>query len=431
MSFGTGAQTRRAGWGAVGPGGGDAAYRTQSLKYTPIELSLDESVPFQVLLRLWLTAIVVSWIVFVVFILLWLFTGGAKSSSTDAFGQSSGPNLGLLSAGALVSFVVFWVVLLISRLPEPIAEWKVLLEEKAPAAEHAYAAIYGSLARRRIPVAAVPARVRSDVLTREIVNNRLVISERGYVAYATVFAYGTSLYVGWTMWRNRFGAQLIGTFLKDLVGGMFGRTGMINQMLRTEKVRAMREAVHSAVREGVEVAIQGIEVSIVSAFGYEVPIQDLTVPVPQPPPGPLAPPAPQPMMAPQPQMPRPPMPQPHMPQQQMPPASHMQQMPQPVAPQPQPQPQLQPQPQPQVPPQHAASQQPVIPQQPSTPQPVALQPPSAMAAEQPTVAIPVASQRAPIQDAVEAKTQEVGQVDEIDEIGRTQQLRETEQGTQQ
>jgi hypothetical protein len=323
VSFETGAQARRSGWAAAGPGGGDTAYRTQSLKYTPIELSLDESVPWQVLFRLWLTAAVVSWIVFMVFFLLWLITGGAKSSNTDAFGTSSSPNFGLVAIGALVSFIVFWIVLLLSRLPEPIAEWKVLLEEKAGAAEYAYAAIYGSLARRRIPVSAVPSRVRSDVLTREIVNNRLVISERGYVAYATVFAYGTSLYVGWTMWRNRFGAQLIGAFLKDLIGGMFGRTGMINQMLRTEKVRAMREAVHSAVREGVEVAIQGIEVPIASTFGYEVPIQDLTVPAPQP-----TPPAPQPF-APQPPMPQPhpPMAQPPMPQPTM--TQHQQTMPSP------------------------------------------------------------------------------------------------------
>ena len=324
MSFETAAQLRP--WAAAGPGGGDTAYRTQSLKYTPVELSLDESVPFMVLFRLWLSAAVISWIVFMIFVLLWLFTGGAKTSSTDAFGNSNGPNIALLSVGALISFIMFWIVLLFSRIPEPIAEWKVLLEGKSTAAENAYAAIYGSLARRRIPVNAVPARVRSDVLTREIVNNRLIISERGYVAYATVFAYGTSLYVGWTMWRNRMGAQLIGTFIKDMIGGMFGRTGVINQMLRTEKVRAMREAVHSAVREGVEVAIQGVEVSIVSTFGYEIPIQDLTVPPPSPNGPAPAPAAPQPV-APQPPTPQPPVHQPSMAQ---PP------MPQPFAPQAQP-----------------------------------------------------------------------------------------------
>jgi hypothetical protein len=316
VSFETAAQLRP--WAAAGPGGGDTAYRTQSLKYTPVELSLDESVPFMTLFRLWLSAVVVSWIVFMIFVLLWLFTGGAKSSSTDAFGNSNGPNIALLSVGALISFIMFWVVLLFSRIPEPIAEWKVLLEGKSAAAESAYAAIYGSLARRRIPVNAVPARVRSDVLTPEIVNNRLIISERGYVAYATVFAYGTSLYVGWTMWRNRMGAQLIWTFIKDMIGGMFGRSGVINQMLRTEKVRAMREAVHSAVREGVEVAIQGVEVSIVSTFGYEIPIQDLTVPTPSPSAPAPQPPAPQPVTpqpsAPQPSMAQRPMTQPVIPQ---------------------------------------------------------------------------------------------------------------------
>jgi hypothetical protein len=282
MSTETAAQARTASWAAAGPRGGDTAYRTQSLKYTPIELSLNEAVPFMVVLRLFLTALVLSWIVFIIFVALWLVTGGASSTSVGPLGVSSGPNLGLLQVGSLVSSIVFWVILLLNRFPEPIAEWKVLLEERAAAGEHAYAAIYGSLTRRRIPVNAVPSRVRSDVFSREVVNNRLVVSERGYVAYATVFAYGTSLYVGWTMWRNRFGAQLIGIFLKDLVGGILGRTDLISQMLRTEKVRAMREAVHSAVREGVEIAIEGVEISIVSTFGYEIPIQDLTAPVPPP-----------------------------------------------------------------------------------------------------------------------------------------------------
>ena len=266
------------GWAADGPRGGDTAYRAQSLKYTPIEVGLNESVPAGALLRLWLTAAALSSIVYVFFFVLWLLSGEANSSQPGLYGESSGPSFGLLIAGFWVSFILFWAVLLLSRTSEPIAEWKVLLEERAAAADRAYAAIYGSLARRRIPVDVRPSRVRSDIFIREVVNNRLMIRDRAYVAYATVFAYGTSLYVGWTMWRNRLGAQLIGTFLKDLIGGVFGRTDPIRQMLRTEKVRAMREAVHSAVREGVENAIDGVELSISSTFGYEIPIQDLTVP---------------------------------------------------------------------------------------------------------------------------------------------------------
>ena len=89
----------------------------------------------------------------------------------------------------------------------------------------------------------------------------------------SVFGYGTSLYVGWMMWRSRRGATLIATFIKDLFGSPLRRAGMVSQMLRTEKVRAMREAVHMAVREGVDVAVAGLEVSILQTFGQELPIE--------------------------------------------------------------------------------------------------------------------------------------------------------------
>jgi hypothetical protein len=112
-----------------------------------------------------------------------------------------------------------------------------------------------------------------------------VISERGYTAYVSVFPYGTSLYVGWIMFRSRRGVLLILTALKDVIGGILGRTDLVSQMLRTEKVRAMREAVHSAAREGVDIAIQGIEVPMVSTFGFEVPVQDLDAVAASPQPG--------------------------------------------------------------------------------------------------------------------------------------------------
>jgi hypothetical protein len=193
---------------------------------------------------------------------------------------------GLFGFGTLLSFVVFWVVLLLVKIQEPVAEWKTLIDGKAAAAESSYAAIYQSLARRRIPVGVSARRIRSDVMA-ESVNNRLIITERSYVAYVSVFAFGTSLYVGWTMWRDRRGYSLIGQFFKDLVGSMLGRTGIINQMLRTERVRAMREAVHSAVREGVDAAVEDIELPIVATFGFDIPIESMsaTASVPAIPPG--------------------------------------------------------------------------------------------------------------------------------------------------
>ncbi|MEU8772322.1 hypothetical protein [Streptomyces sp. NPDC048606] len=249
-------------WAAMGATGPNASYRNQTLKYENVELNFDESVAFRTVFQLWFQATVASFMAFMIFGLL-----PALFSSSGPF--DSGDELGL---GWIFSFIVFWVVLLASRINEPISEWKSLLEDKHAASSSAYAAIYAALARRRIPVSAVPVRIRSDLLP-EVVNNRLVIRSGRYVAYVTVFGYGTSLYVGWTMWRSRSGAVIIGHFVKDIIGGMFNRAGDINQMLRTERARAMREAVHSAAREGVEAAVEGVEVPLATAFGQEPPIQ--------------------------------------------------------------------------------------------------------------------------------------------------------------
>ena len=267
------------GWAAVGPGDGDTAYHIQSLKHQPVELALDESVPRSALLSLFLRAVAVAFVVWWIFLIIW-FAGESSS-----FSSGGTPDTSLLSVGSIISFLLFWFVLLFTKTHEPIGEWRALLENKSAAATSAYAAIYGSLRRRQIPLNAIPMRVRSDVLLPEAVNNRLVISERGYTAYVSVFPYGTSLYVGWLMFRSRRGIVLILTALKDVLGGILGRTDLVSQMLRTEKVRAMREAVHSAAREGVDIAIQGTEVPMMATFGFDVPIQDLDAAAASPQPG--------------------------------------------------------------------------------------------------------------------------------------------------
>ena len=263
-------------WAATGSPDEDIAYRTQTLKFTGMELSLDESISFMALLRLWLYAATAGALVFLVFFMLALLTMAGDSSGLDSSGFS-----GLFGVGTVLSGIVFWVVLFLVKIQEPVAEWKTLIEGKAAAAESSYAAIYHSLARRKIPVEVEARRIRSDLLD-DSVNNRLIIVERSYVAYVSVFAFGTSLYVGWTMWRDRRGFALVAQFIKDLIGAMLGRTGIINQMLRTERVRAMREAVHSAVREGVDAAVEGIDRPIAPTFGYDIPIESMSDTTPDP-----------------------------------------------------------------------------------------------------------------------------------------------------
>jgi uncharacterized protein YbjQ (UPF0145 family) len=260
--------------------GGDIAYRMQTLRYRPVEIGLDEGVPLTTLVRLFVWALVTSFLVSVVFFVLFAIV--YVFSDTGPF-DTGLPGSGLLLAGSVLSFVAFWLVLLGARIDEPIAEWKTLIEDRFAAADSTYAAVYGTLRGRGIPVEAAAERVRSDVLGREVVNNRLVITERSYSVFVTVFPYGTSLYTGWTMWRRRRGVTILGHFLKDLAGGFAGRAGAVNQMLRTERVRAMREAVHAAVREGAEAAVRGVDVPLTAAFGQDLPVYDLGAPADRPP----------------------------------------------------------------------------------------------------------------------------------------------------
>lgn len=261
-------------WAAASIGGGDVAYRTQSLKFLPIELTLDESVPWRVIWSLLLRAGGTGLAIFLGFALVGLIAGANKPRyEYGTFGSSGNAIDDYLSVGLFFGIIAFVVIFFFSATSEPISEWRTLLEGKAAAATSSYAAIYGALSSRAYPLRIDASRIRSDLLAPEAVNSRLVITERSYIAYVSVFEYGTSLYVGWMMWRDRRGITLFAIFIKDLLGGIVGRTGSANQMLRTERIRAMREAVHAAVREGVDTAVRGIDVPIVSTFGHELPIK--------------------------------------------------------------------------------------------------------------------------------------------------------------
>jgi len=213
----------------------DAVYLQKTLRHEPMELALDDSVSprtFGILLaRAWL-----AWAV--VFIPLGFF-GGVKAA-----GGEGGT---LLVLAFLVSIVAFWAVLLSSKVTEPIGEWRTLLADRAGQSESYYRMISAVLQRRELPIATVQLRSIQLNTSGRPVKHLIELSENEYHTYVTVFPYGTSLYVGWLMWRRRSGAQLIKRALADLVRG----ANLVTVMLRTDRARAVREAVHLACREAV------------------------------------------------------------------------------------------------------------------------------------------------------------------------------------
>ena len=199
-----------------------------------MELALDDSVSLSTLGILLMRAFIAFGLLFIAFGVI----GGLQAAHGG--GES------LLSLGSFASIVVFWVVLLASKVTEPIGEWRTLLADRAGQSGSYYRMIVAVLRRRELPVTPQLRSVELNTQGRPV-KHTMVLSENEYRAYVTVFPYGTSLYVGWQMWRRRSGWQLIKRALVDRVTA----ANLVTAMLRTDRARAVREAVHLACREAM------------------------------------------------------------------------------------------------------------------------------------------------------------------------------------
>ena len=280
---------------------GDATYLDKTLLHRPVELYFDESVTPRTLFLLWLRAALITGPFFFVstFILTFLSLANGFSSGD---GGGSGAGTVILALILVVSVVGFWLILLATKLQEPISEWHVLLADRAPAADSVYNVIVGQARDRSLPLYPYTRRMPTSFGP---VSNRLVLVDGHYEAYISVFPYGSGLYLGWTMWRSRRGAHLIGRYLADIFRNMGGQLDPVARMLRTEQARAMREAVHAVCREGLSVAIERTEVPDSYAFPQGLPpVETFAVSAPAPAPAPAVG-APAPQSAPSPVLPAP------------------------------------------------------------------------------------------------------------------------------
>jgi hypothetical protein len=271
-------------------GDGDAAYLDKNLRHLPVELSFDDSVTFMMLFERWFRAAVPAFLFWLFFFVIGLFNvnfdavlGSSSSSSYQSGNGSSDVGATLIGIGVFGGFTLFMVMFLFSVYQEPVGEWRVLLADRAPAAMSVYSAVSGQLVARGLPIQYTSRHRFATGFSP--VANRLVLRDGYYEAYVSVFPYGSSLYLGWTMWRSRRGFVLVGRFIADMLSGLVGQIDQVGLMLRTERPRAMREAVHSICREGLHVAVDQIEVPEQYGFPHGLP------PI-EPLPGQLGPPAP-------------------------------------------------------------------------------------------------------------------------------------------
>jgi hypothetical protein len=229
---------------------GDTDYLTQVLRHEPMELNLNDRVAFRFVVGSYLRAAFFAEVAGVLGLIIGFIVGGVQ---------------GMVVLWLVLSIAVFLIVYLRSKVNEPLGEWKVLLSDRAQSADFAYSKITGVIKRRNLPVAVKARRMINDVRTKTVAN-RLIVTQDTYTVCVSVFPYGTGLYLSWRMWRRRSGFALLKRFLSDLVNAIFGSTDIVSVMQRTDPPRAMREAIHSACREGLKVAVNATMVPI--EFGF-------------------------------------------------------------------------------------------------------------------------------------------------------------------
>ncbi|WP_285567337.1 MULTISPECIES: hypothetical protein [unclassified Streptomyces] len=241
---------------------GEAARAVASLLHREVEVSFDDAVRGKVFLSLWLRAAAVAFGVLLLFCFVGLITLAGDPQS----------GLGIMGIGLQIAMIAFVAVFLASRTAEPVGEWRVLLDgeaEEEQRAESAYAGIARAVRERRLPVEPVFRRIRTAG-AHPRVTHRMVLRDGSYVAYLSVFAYGSSVYLGWVMWRSRRGTEVVGRVLADFAAD-FGGADPEKAAMRAEAPRALREALHAAALEGLSVAVDGCVVAPEAGFPQGLP----------------------------------------------------------------------------------------------------------------------------------------------------------------
>jgi hypothetical protein len=166
-------------------------------------------------------------------------------------GPETALRLGII--GTTVSWLVLVCLTLFVPMPVQISEWKFFVDGKAEVAPVAFDHITWALARRQPPLDLVQVR-RLNLAAGE--GRDYLEMRRGmFTGLISCFGYGRDLYLGWTLWLRVSLARYILMFIARFWQVVAHRGNDMYVKLRYDYARAMREVMHSATREGVDVAV--------------------------------------------------------------------------------------------------------------------------------------------------------------------------------
>jgi hypothetical protein len=179
--------------------------------------------------------------------------------------------VGVRSPGVLGGL---WLLLIVSYSFIPvwasISEWKFMVDGKAAASEQAFEHIAWVIRERETPVSRLHVgRVRlGPGASRDYLRCRLGV----FQGVVSCFPFGQDLFVGWTFWWRMSTAKYWLLVIQRMFQSYTLRQSGLHWILRYDRAKALREAIHSAARQGVDAASGEIEFRGSGTIGTDIPI---------------------------------------------------------------------------------------------------------------------------------------------------------------
>lgn len=187
-----------------------------------------------------------------------VYAAGAVVSAIF-FGILAVSGVGFLSAFGIwyicgeLSAVALFIVFLLLPVTALLSEWKFLIDDKGAAGPIVFEHIIFALRRRQTPLESI--QIRRLRLPGGEARDYLELRRGIFTGFISCFAQGQDLYVGWTLWLSLSPFLWLIRLVARLWQNIIQRGTDLYLTLRYESAKAMREAMHSAAREGIDVAV--------------------------------------------------------------------------------------------------------------------------------------------------------------------------------
>jgi hypothetical protein len=225
--------------------------------------SLDPVSPryIQALLVHWFTLFVIWLMVAIVTVIVFVIILGSNTLA----------GLVLVVAWLAIGIVAWWFPVWVS-----LSEWKFMLDGKGAAGPPAFEHIGWALRHRHTPIDRLSVHRLS--LSGRASRDYLYAQDGVFRAYICCFAYGDDLYVGWTLWWRVSAIRWFWTLAVRAYQALTLRGSELHFVHRYDSAKALREAIHGAVRQGLDAASGLVSFQGTGTIGSEIPVEEVGLP---------------------------------------------------------------------------------------------------------------------------------------------------------